>query len=281
MSFQTYEQSNAIGRPINLYLFVWGNSQWGYTSSDTAQIIDGVTYTPIPISDDGLKQANSDSDPFTVHLPVALPDSSGVMQPLPLVALFRSTPPSQSVFITVRRKHEQDPEALIHWIGKVGNVLRQADGATADIVCRNRSVKRAGLRLTWARICPHFVFDSGCQLLKSAFAITRNVTAVTGNSFTVDGAPLAASPYYDGGFIEWNADGLGTIERRGIEATLGANEYQVFGRADGITIGLAVTIYPGCDGAVATCDTKFSNLANYGGVDFMPSKSPFDGRQVF
>jgi hypothetical protein len=107
------------------------------------------------------------------------------------------------------------------------------------------------------------------------------VSALTGNTITLDGAALAASPYYNGGFIEWDADGLGTLERRGIESTTGSNQYQLFGRADGLAVGQAVTIYPGCDGAAETCDTKFNNLVNYGGVDFMPGKSPFDGRQVF
>jgi uncharacterized phage protein (TIGR02218 family) len=281
VTFAAYEQSNASGRPITLYLFRWGNSQWAYTSADRDVMVDSVTYKAIPISDDGLQQGGSGRKEFTVHVPVALPDDTGAMQPLPVVALFRSTPPSQSVYLIVRKKHEQDSEAPIHWIGKIGNVLRDKDGATADIVCRNPGLKRAGLRLTWVRMCPHFVFDFGCALDKADYAVTRNVTAVTGNSITLDGAPLAESPYYNGGFIEWDADGLGTIERRGIESTPDINQYQLFGRADGITVGLAVTIYPGCDGNAQTCEEKFNNLANYGGVDWMPGKSPFDGRQVF
>jgi uncharacterized phage protein (TIGR02218 family) len=281
MTFPTYEQSNSNAQPIGLYLFKWGNSQWAYTSSDTDQVVGGVTYVAIPISDDGLKQGQADSNPFTIHVPVALPDTDGNAQPVPVVALFRSTPPSQSVYVTVRRKHAADADAPIHWVGKIGNVIRQRDGATADLVCRNRGVKRAGLRLTWGRDCPHFLFDSGCALAKTGYGITRNVTSVTGNSFAVDGAALAAAPYYNGGFIEWDADGLGTLERRGIEATLGTNEYQIFGRADGVTVGLAVTLYPGCDGTPATCRDKFSNRANGGDVAFMPGKSPFDGRQVF
>jgi uncharacterized phage protein (TIGR02218 family) len=279
--FAPLEQSNDAGQPISLYLFRWGNSQWGYTSADRELLVDSVTYAPIPISDDGLQQGPIGQKEFTVHMPTALPGSDGAPVDIPVVALFRSTPPSEPVFLTVRKKQFADAEAVIHWIGKVGNVVRTEGGSQADITCRNPGLKRTGLRLTWARICPHFLFDSGCALAKADFAITRNVTAVTGNSFTLDGADLAATPYYNGGFIEWDADGLGTLERRGIEATLGVNQYQLFGRADGITVGMAVTIYPGCDGSAQTCDEKFNNLVNYGGVDFMPGKSPFDGHQVF
>jgi uncharacterized phage protein (TIGR02218 family) len=282
MGFSTYEQSNTDGRPIKFYAFRWGNSYWYYTSADEEKIVDGNTYVPIAIGDEGLTQGTgAEAKEFNVNMPALLDDGAGGTIPTPVVVLFRGTPPSEPVYLTVRKKHEQDPETPIEWIGKIVNVVRTDEGANAKIVCRNPGLKRTGLRLTWCRECPHFVFDTGCALDKTLYAVTRNITALTGNSITVDGAALTAAPYFNGGFIEWDADGLGTIERRGIEKDLGGNELQLFGRSDGLSIGQAVTMYPGCDGSAETCETKFNNLPNYGGVDFMPGKSPFDGRQVF
>lgn len=280
MGFQSYEQSNESGRPIKLYAFRWGNSFWYYTNADSEKVVDGKTYVPIAISDGGIEQGGSDKE-FKLTVPTMLDDGAGSTEPMPVVRLFRGTPPSEPVYLIVRKKHEQDAEAPVEWVGKISNIVRTDEGSQAEITCRNPGLKRTGLRLTWCRSCPHFVFDYGCQLDKADFAVTRNVTALTGTSFTVDGADLQASPYFNGGFIEWDADGLGTIERRGLEITLGTNQYQLFGRSDGMTVGLAVTLYPGCDGTSETCDVKFNNLANFGAVDFMPGKSPFDGTQVF
>jgi len=271
VSFNTPETSNEDGQPIGLYLFAWGNTTWAYTSADREITVDSVTYLPLAISDEGLVQGASGHKEFTIHAPSSEP----------VAALFRGTPPSQSVTIVVRKKHASDAEAPIHYIGKIANVHRSPDGGAVSIICRNPGIRRAGLRLTWCRQCPYFVFDASCRLEKAPFAVTREITAIDGDAITLDGAALAASPYYNGGFIEWDADGLGTIERRGVELTVGANQYQLFGRADGLTVGQDVTIYPGCDGLAETCDVKFDHLADHGGFEFLPGRSPFDGNQVF
>lgn len=281
MSFETYERSSRDGKPIGLYRFIWGNTSWAYTSADSEQVVNqlvggiptDVTYTPIPIGDNGLIQSGTSDGSATQDFTIVCPST------LPVVDLFRGTPPTEPVFIEVRRKHLQDAEAPFHWIGKIGNVRGKEDPGSVEIIGRISGLRRGGLRLCWQRSCPYFLFDDDCTLSKAAFADPRNVTAIAGSNVTVDGAALAAG-YFDGGFIEWDADGLGTLERRLIESTAG-NVAKLFGRGDGIDVGLAVTLYPGCDGSSTTCDTKFNNLDNHGSVDFMPGKSPFDGTQVF
>lgn len=271
MSFAQAEQSNHDGRPIGLYLFVWGNSHWAYTSANREVTVDGIAYAPLAIGDSGLQQGTSGHREFSVEAPSSIA----------LAELFRGTPPSHSVMLVKRRKHLDDAEAPIEYIGKVGNVLRSDNGARVTIVCRNPGQRRTGLRITWCRQCPYFVFDGSCGVNKALFATTREIADIDGSAFTLDGAALAVAPYYDGGFIEWDADGLGTIERRGIELTVGANQYRLFGRSDGLSIGQEVTIYPGCDGRSETCDVKFDHLDDHGGVDFMSGRSPYDGNQVF
>ena len=43
----------------------------------------------------------------------------------------------------------------------------------------------------------------------------------------------------------------------------------------------AVTLYPGCDHTLTTCDTAFSNSLNYGGFPAIPQKNPWAGDPVF
>lgn len=40
------------------------------------------------------------------------------------------------------------------------------------------------------------------------------------------------------------------------------------------SVNAAVALYPGCDGAFATCSGKFSNQLNFGGHPFMPASNP-------
>src|SRR3546814_7797331 len=41
-----------------------------------------------------------------------------------------------------------------------------------------------------------------------------------------------------------------------------------------------VILYPGCDHSRATCISKFNNLLNYGGYDFIPVKNPTDRKST-
>jgi hypothetical protein len=54
----------------------------------------------------------------------------------------------------------------------------------------------------------------------------------------------------------------------------------MLGLTDGMTVGDAVAIYPGCDRTPNTCQSKFNNLANDGSFSFMPGQTPF-GTLIF
>lgn len=272
MTFTAYESSNESGRPIGLYQFTWGNTVWRYTSADRDvewPSASGNFYAAAAIQDDNLVlgEGNSRGEELTVTFP----------SNLPVVAMFRGTPPSNPVFMTVRGLHADDPdeEAPVHWIGLVGNISRKDDVAS-NVVCRTRGLKRAGLRYCWGRTCNHFLFSPQCGLLKVDFATAATITAIDGNEIVVD--ITSPSPgWFDGGFIEWDADGLGTIENRDIEVETGSGRYAMFGRADWLTVGMSLTMYPGCDLTAGTCHTKFDNLVNTDAMEFLADKSPFEG----
>lgn len=270
MSFSVNQQSDNDGKPVALYLFSWGNSQWGYTSAERQIVHNSITYEPIAVDEDELVQGGKNEGEFTFRVPANLP----------VVQLFRGTPPSTPVVLTVRRIEYDDilGESVIHWISPITNVRRKSE-AISEIVSRNRGLRRGGLRLTWSRSCPHFLYGSGCKVLKALFAAPRTIAGINGNVITVN-LDTPSTGWFNGGFIEWDADGLGTMERRGIEIETGTNSFQLFGRSDGLSIGMDITLYPGCDRTVEECDSKFDNLANNGGVKFMPGKSPFEGTAI-
>lgn len=276
MSFNDKEISNQEGRIIGLYKFQWGNTIWRYTSADrdityNENGTDRV-YTAVTIFDNGMTQGGDQANDFTVT----------AQSDLPLVGLFRSTPPSGSIYLTCRHKHFDEADAPVFWIGTVGNV-KGTDDATAEIIGRTltSSFKRSGLRLSWQKNCPHILYDRSCRVNPEAFGVAGVVTAKTGNTITVSGGAVAAYAQFPGGFVKWQVNVDGTSERRGIESANIGGIFTLYGRTDRLDIGTAVTLYPGCNHATSDCFGRFNNLSNYGGFEFLPNKSPFDGTPVF
>ena len=275
MSFDAFETSNNNGRPIALYQFVWGNTIWRYTSADSLQTYGGNDFLPVAIRDDGMTQGGSNENDFMVHSQVDLP----------IVLLYADSPPTAPVWLTVRRKHADDPdnEAPVYWVGRVANIVRTENMAEADIrgVSIGKLLKSGGLRLTWGKNCPHCVYDSQCRVPHADHAYPRIAATVSGNLLTITTPTDPDEGTFTGGFIEWDRDGLGTLERRGIEAQIDSSTIKVLGRIPNLAPGDDVTLYPGCDQTTSTCEDGFANLDNNGGFPFMPEKSPFDGSQVF
>lgn len=271
MTFMPIEQSNHSGQPVILLRFQHGFSVWTYASAPAADggawTYDGEDYAPIAMDVEALAQGGREAPEQALSVPTDLP----------VVDLFRGSPPSLRVTMTMRRIHvgDVDGEAPVLWVGPIVTVSNMRDGST-KIVSRMRGLKRGGLRCTWGRGCQHVVYGPGCGAIKATMAVARTVTAISGNEITLD-TVSPSEGYFDGGIVEWDADGLGTLESRTIEREVSSGVYRLFGRADWFTVGMAVTLYPGCDYTAETCDTRFAALADYDGIDFMPGKSPFDG----
>lgn len=280
MTFETREISNQDGAPVALYEFRWGDTLWRYTSSVEDQTITtdegDVTYTAVAISDNGMVQGGSSNNNLEVT----------VQSDIELIDLFRSTPPSGPIMLTVRRLHNEggSDEWFVYWLGQISNVKRQPGGAKAVIVCHTilATFDRTGLRLSWTRGCPHMLYDSECRVDPSAFAVSATITAKNSDgSISVDTSGGNPAGYFDGGYIEWPATEDGTLDQRSIESSASDTTFVIFGSADRLEVGMTVTLYPGCPLIAQACNDKFNNLANFGGFEQMTDENPFDGRNIF
>lgn len=282
MAFNDKEISNQDGRPAALYLLEWGLTRWRYTSADRPitvdELVDGVvvpvTYEPRAVKDNGMVQGSSSQNDFKLDGPADLP----------IVRLFRGSPPSETIWLTVRRKHVGEPDCPIYWKGTVWNVKRPSD-AKCVIIGKplSASLKRTGLRLCWTRECPHFVYDSGCKVDPESKRVDGVAISLAGTTLTVTLDEPPEPGYFLGGIISWVASDEGTIERRMIEAQIEANDppttatqFTIFGLVDFIDVGDAVKLYPGCTRTPEVCEDRFNNIENYGGFDKMPGASPFN-----
>lgn len=281
MAFDTYENSNFDGVPVRLYEISYGGDAWRYNSSDRNLTVGGVEYVACAISDDGFDQSGeATSETLSITCPASLE----------IVRRYRGTPPSSTILVRVRELHYDDVGYIaggltsvpIVWQGELTGV-REQDSATAILTANMLTIsfKRGGLRLSWQRQCPHFVYDSNCRLNKASFAVavtgTINATKIT---VSTDISGYAAN-YFDGGFVEWTDPVTGTKEMRGIELQEGS-VLNLLGTIDNIEgTSASFKIYPGCRRTIDYCQSVFNNHANYGGVPHLPGRSPFDGNPIY
>lgn len=270
MVFDTRERSVQDGAPVELYEFAHGSVVLRFTSADTALTLGADTYAPATLR---RSQIEASAELARNAITLICPRDFAIAE------LFRVSPPTEVIMVTVRRVHRGDADPAVIWMGRAINC--DWSGSEAQIHCEPviSSLRRVGLRRKYQRQCPHVLYAQGagqCGVPKATHANATTVTSVAGLVLNV--AALASKPWA-GGFVEWVAPD-GAIERRFIVSFtgLGLRLSQAF---IGITAGQAVTVYPGCDHTMTTCQTVYANLPNYGGFPFVPIKNPFDGTPVF
>jgi uncharacterized phage protein (TIGR02218 family) len=268
MSYADFETSIEDGAPIRLYQFTLGAVNWRYNSSDQQVVTtDGRVWFPAAISDDGAKHSGeATADALIIT-------SSDVIAP---VQLYKLSPPTEVMGVTILEKHIADTEVRTLYVGDVAQVNIPSPGM-ASITCEtlSASMNREGLRLVWQRACPYALYDPvTCKVNKSLHKTDATINNITGTAVTFGslGSPPAA--LFSGGFLEFTHPVKG-IERIGIEASSGDVIY-TFGPPNGLYVGLSVSLYRGCSQTPASCQS-FGNYNNYGGVPSLPGRSPFEG----
>lgn len=271
MSFDLREGSNYQGVPTTLYEFSLGTTYWRYAASENNVVLNGVTYSALAISNQGY---SSSGNPETDEMNVSLDAYAEITQ------LYLGTPPSEPVQLRVRTLHRGDTEAPVVWAGQVKSG-KQVSTVEFSFVCNSllSTLNRNGLRLSWGRGCPHALYDRSCRVDPDDYATTVMITSMSGNTVVAGPLSLLGDDYLSGGFLSFVGQ-HGATERRAIKRHVGSS-VTLLGPADGLVAGMWIIVYPGCNRITSTCETKFNNLANYGGFPHLPTKSPFDGDPIF
>lgn len=268
MTYGAYEESPDQGSPIELYVFRVGLQEFLYTSANTDQTVDFVTYIAEPI-----KRSRIDltAELNKQHLTVEVLRSNVIAD------FFRFAPPDDIVAVTLLRLHEQDPdqETVVAWIGRVLSV-RWKD-VTAELYCEpvSTSLRRSGLRRHYQRNCPHQLYGTLCRANRTEFRYQGQVSSVIGLNVIVPGADGQDDGYYSGGYVEW-VDANGIVNTRTIDTHVG-NTLTLMISSFGLADGQDVEVYAGCPHTMAACDSTFNNSDNYGGTTlYQPPENPFD-----
>ncbi|WP_312679875.1 phage BR0599 family protein [Stutzerimonas nitrititolerans] len=273
MSFDSQERSLDSGCPVRLYQFARGVLRWLYNSSDRDITRGTQVFRTVRggILDEGIVQSGQASvDLFKINAPADLE----------VAQLYRSVPPSSEVALTVFDRHHGDNEDVVVWTGSIQSV-RWPQLDSCQLICQPLSARMSmqGLRQGWERACHRALYDLGCTVNRDLYQVTTEIQDLTGAS--ISSGTFASYPegYFTAGFVEWSV-GSGEYDRRAIERHSGST-LTLLGGTAGLAAGRTIRVYPGCDQTIQTCNDRFDNVLNFGGIWHLAGRSPFDGNPVF
>jgi len=288
MSFETIEESRALGAPTTLLLFRYGENDgafYAYTAGDTPvthvdPVLGSITYRPIPVEMSEFTSSGTlDKQKFDVTVP----------RTAEIAALMRTYPPGYSVNLTVRQGHlsDQDNDWPVVWLGRVLACTREGNRVKLNCEPMQTSLRRVALRRRYMRPCPLVLYGVKCKASMSA-ASSSHIPDTIGATAIVMPAGWASAEMalkYAGGVASWA--GGGGQERRTILAVGDdLRTLRLSGPTAGLTGGEAVSVAFGCSHTLALVDGALSgdcvdlhdNVLNYGGQPWIPEENPVGKR---
>jgi uncharacterized phage protein (TIGR02218 family) len=163
---------------------------------------------------------------------------------------------------------------VIMFVGRIAEIDAGRSVATFSVNSHLELLNQNMPRNLYQSGCLNTLYDIGCTLNKSSFAVSGSVTP--GSTQSVINAALSqASGVFDMGVITFTSGA-----NNGISRTV-----KTYFQANPSTVSIIVplpsvpatgdnfTIYPGCDKQQSTCQGKFNNLANFRGFPYVPENS--------
>lgn len=116
--------------------------------------------------------------------------------------------------------------------------------------------------------CLHTVYDNGCGLNPTSFSASGAVTSGSSATTVNTGLTMTVDDYAQGRLVFTSGANAGL--QRGVKSNTSGSLSLVAPFPYAPSIGDSFTIYKGCDRTRGTCQSKFNNLLNYKGTDFVP-----------
>ncbi len=276
MTFKSFEASQETSQPIELYRFIIGPDTFEFTSSGDQQTHASLVYEPEPIERTRVGQSREER---SNSIEITVPGNNE------FAIRYISNVPGDRAQLTISRLQRLDtptPEIITIFEGFVLSVNFTDNAKVAKIRAAPsaQAVSRPVPRFAYHNLCNHVLYDAGCKVSESdaTFRFTGTVSAVSGNDITVPGVTA-----FDDGFMN-----AGLVEI----VSINDNRLILNHVGDVLTlllpfpidaVGQSVIVLAGCDHSITICDTKFftpedplSNVLNYGGFAFVPTKAIFE-----
>lgn len=270
MTYLAQELSAQDGAPVLLFLFTQSVTSWRYTSAAQPVDYDGYTWGPTEISMGNVTQSNEmNKDTLSLDFPRGHEFASQ----------FVEYSPELVTSVTVFRQHLGDVEVAVYWKGRVIGASAQESVITVECEPIFTSLRRAGLRGRYQKLCRHVLYGRGCTLDRANFETAGTVTAVDGFVLTVAAAAGLDTGYLVGGMIDYNGVLRYIMNHVGDQVTLIRPVLDL--TQDVADNGSAsILMHPGCAHNFTTCKDKFNNLDNFGGFPWIPGTNPFEFKSL-
>ena len=274
MSYSSLETSTADGSPVFLYEFKQGDGvEYRFTSDLLAVSHAGHTWQPLQITHaEPTIKSEIEADNLKIEIPVSVD----------FAASFLGYQPDIRTSLTIYRKQRDAAEVRMVWKGYVGTPT--ANGGTLSIECATVAtwLKQSGLQSKMTRPCRHTVYFGGCRASLSLHSFAVTITGVSGRAVAItDPAGLDVGKLV-GGILIAN-DG----EQRMI-TDHGAGLLTLSRPLDTLAAGQTVQCARGCQRTRADCaefqnpdNESGTNIENFGGFPWIPTKNPFAGGTIF
>lgn len=263
--FDFFTRSRFQGRPVELYMFSYGDSMALYTDAEYPVTVPGVpplTYEPIPISR-GTSVNQGTLDRSTLE--ITMPRDSAIPE------LFRVQPPRTVVTVTIYQGEAEDPDAqfLPLWNGRV--LACSFVNVEGKLSCEpiSTSMTRIGLRRNFQYMCPHMLYGPNCRADILAATNEVYVASVSGKVVTL-AMPLADPSHYIGGMLRWPGPDGSPVQK----AIHAASSTTLTLSAAPLGLGTTADAVKGCPHTLAGCRAVHSNANNFGGHPWIPLKNP-------
>lgn len=279
MAFETYEESTDDGVVVECFKFtVFGRTQLIRVTTAAREIsVNGEIYVPGAIKRSQITKSRERS---AEQMKVTLPHYDAATENL--AAQYISNAPSGRVTVVVYRGHVSESPMSFTQIfeGFVSSSGYNGDGSVELLLKGQRNIfVKEGPRMKWMRSCNHELYDNNCTLLEASFTESNiAVTAISssGVDITVGGLANRVSPAYADGVFQGGKLIVGDGQEFRLIVSQVGDVLTVRYPFLQIALGASVDVVQGCAHNVTDCNTKFSNIANYGGAPYTPTFNPFD-----
>jgi uncharacterized phage protein (TIGR02218 family) len=285
MSFDAFE--TADGSPAELVTFRNGSDAFYYANTVRSVVIGSNTYAPLTYERGPFTQSR-DTDDSNINMKVP--------RDAAFVNLYGGVLTSNRTTVTFERFHRDDgatPELQVVWKGEIAS-LEHVDNDVNVLLTPLTRGNNLTPPDTFSAVCNAFLFASpGCNLDRTNFRHIGSVAAITadGLGITVNGlrtqagvvdglqggptGPLSSGEldvYWQGGYIQNAAGETRDIVEGNYQAD--TDRVRIIMPFRSIAVLETVSVFAGCDLALATCHKKFNNAINFQGFAYIPEVDP-------
>jgi uncharacterized phage protein (TIGR02218 family) len=280
---EEYAAAETGDEPVWLYYFYMeppGEAvrPWYYTSFAEALSSSGNTYVPIPITHQGIS-LSTDSSEESVKIETVLKDGT------PWAEMLIDAPERPLWVIIAKSPYAAPSSSTVLFGGQIKELEVEGRKVSMTFSSWLDGAGRIPSRLFGAG-CPYDLYDTRtCGVDAASHELAVTFDAISGMTAVVTGVGLVAQPanYFARGTLDTGSGA--TRETRMVLASTsvaaGATQLTLSRPLRQAAVAGSATLRPGCSRNRGDCETKFANLVNYGGFDFMPRDNPvFKGPEV-